>query len=74
MTIWDTCMYYSEQQTSQSEATSDTPGTEGEGVAEEEEEPDGCGLTVEEVLAQLGLEKLVGTFQKEQIDLESLVR
>ena len=48
-------------------------GTEGEGVAGEgEEEADGV-KTTEEVLAQLNLDNLVETFQKEQIDFDSLV-
>lgn len=37
------------------------------------EEPEDS-RTVEEVLTQLSLENLIGTFQKEQIDLDSLVR
>jgi len=38
----------------------------------EGDEVDG-GVAIEAVLAQLGLENLTETFQKEQIDLESLV-
>lgn len=46
---------------------------EAGGVAEGEE-PDGSPeVPVEEVLAQLGLENLLETFQKEQIDVDSLV-
>lgn len=64
---YDCSVVNSDQQMPQSETT-----RVSEGVAEEEE-PDGS-LTVEDVLTQLSLENLIGTFQKEQIDLDSLVR
>ena len=59
------------------EAESEVRGgaREGVGVAEGEE-PDGSTastVTVEEVLAQLGLESCLEAFQKEQIDFDSLV-
>lgn len=50
---------------------SKSPGQRG-CVAGVEEEPDGV-TTVEEVLTQLNLDSLVETFQKEQIDFDSLV-
>ena len=65
-------MSCSEQQAEQSGPPPDVSVTEGEGVAGGEESED--SRTVEEVLTQLSLENLIGTFQKEQIDLDSLVR
>lgn len=50
---------------------SKSPGQRG-CVAGVEEEPDGV-TTVEEVLTQLNLDSLVETFQKEQIDFDSLL-
>lgn len=47
---------------------------ETEGTAREEEESDGNTATMEEVLAQLGLESLIETFRNEQVDYDSLVR
>ena len=51
-----------------SEDSQARPGDEGVEV----EEVDG-GVAIEAVLAQLGLENLTESFQKEQIDFESLV-
>lgn len=51
---------------------SESPETEGGGVAREEEERHGV-TTMEEVLTQLNLDGLIEAFQKEQIDFDSLV-
>ena len=53
----------------------ETPGNEGErgtGGGAGEEDTDGT-IAVEDVLTQLGLESMIETFHKEEIDFDSLV-